>query len=61
MNQKEAQLIYNLVEGAIFKVRDCANREQFIVKSNEIDTIYAQVLRLLEEKRMRAEGFLNRK
>ena len=60
MNQKEAQLIYNLVEGAIFKVRDCAYREQFILQTKSIDVLYSQVLTLLEKKRLRAEAFLNR-
>lgn len=60
MNQKEAQEIYNLVEGAIFKVRDCAHKEQFILESKSIDILYSQVLSLLEEKRLRAEAFVNR-
>jgi hypothetical protein len=60
MNKRDAQLIYNLVEGTIFKVRDCAHKEQFILGSKEIDIIYSQVLILLEEKRLRAEAFLNR-
>lgn len=60
MNKRDAQLIYNLVEGTIFKIRDCAHKEQFILHSKEIDTIYAQVLNLLEQKRLRAEAFLDR-
>ena len=60
MNQRESQIIYNLIESAITEIRDCAEQEQFILESKEIDTIYAQVLSLLEEKRLRAEAFLNR-
>ena len=60
MNQKEAQEIYNLAERAIYRIRDCAYQEQFILGSKEIDTIYSQVLILLEQKRLRAEAFLNR-
>ncbi len=60
MNQKEAQEIYNLVERAIHRVRDCAYREQFILESKSIDILYSQVLSLLEEKRLRAEAFVNR-
>lgn len=60
MNQKQAQEIYNLVERTIFKVRDCAHKEQFITGSKSVDTLYSQVLNLLEKKRLRAESFLNR-
>lgn len=60
MNQKEAQEIYNLVERAIKRVRDCAYMEQFILESKSIDVLYSQVLTLLEQKRIRAEAFLNR-
>ena len=60
MNQKQAQEIYNLSERAINNIREYAHREMFILQSKEIDTIYAQVLNLLEQKRIRSEGFLNR-
>ena len=60
MDQKEAQEIYNLVERAINRVRDCAYREQFILKTKSIDVLYSQVLTILEKKRLRAEAFLNR-
>ena len=60
MNQKQSQIVYNLIEGAITKVRDCAKQEQFILESRSIDTIYSQVLNLLEQKRLRAEAFVNR-
>jgi hypothetical protein len=60
MNQKEAQEIYNLTERAINRVRDCAYMEQFILESKSIDVLYSQVLTLLEQKRIRAEAFLNR-
>ena len=60
MNKKDAQEIYNLTERAINRVRDCAYREQFILESKSIDTIYSQVLNLLEEKRLRAKAFLDR-
>lgn len=62
MNKEKAQLIYELAEGAISKIKACAYKEQALTDSNSksIDTLYAQVLNLLEEKRLRAEAFLKR-
>jgi len=60
MTKEQAQKILNLANKAINEVETSAHQEQFILKTEEKDNIYLQVLSLLKIKRERAENILER-